>query len=138
MKRNLTCLSIGVYFGIVLLKSEVASWFRIHEMFRFEALHMYGIIGIGVALGALTVWLVQTRRLRALGGEPIELRSKPAEYRAQLLGGIVFGCGWALTGACPGPMYALVGAGYLPMLVVLLSALAGTYAYGVVRAKLPH
>jgi uncharacterized membrane protein YedE/YeeE len=138
VKRNLTCLAIGVYFGIVLLKSEVASWFRIQEMFHFEALHMYGIIGIGVAMGALTVWLVQTRRLRTLGGEPIELRSKPAEYRAQLLGGIVFGCGWALTGACPGPMYALVGAGYLPMLVVLLSALAGTYAYGVVREKLPH
>lgn len=138
MKRNLTCLAIGVYFGIVLLKSEVASWFRIQEMFRFEALHMYGIIGIGVAMGALTVWLVQTRRLRALGGDPIELRPKPAEYRAQLLGGVVFGCGWALTGACPGPMYALVGAGYLPMLVVLLSAVAGTYAYGIVRAKLPH
>ena len=138
MKRNLTCLAIGVYFGIVLLKSEVASWFRIQEMFRFEALHMYGIIGIGVGMGALSVWLVQSRRLRALGGEPIELRSKPAEYRAQLLGGIVFGCGWALTGACPGPLYALVGAGYLPMLVVLLSAVAGTYAYGVVREKLPH
>jgi len=138
VKRNLTCLAIGVYFGIVLLKSEVASWFRIQEMFRFEALHMYGIIGIGVAMGALSVWLVQSRRLRALGGEPIELRSKPAEYRAQLLGGIVFGCGWALTGACPGPLYALVGAGYLPMLVVLLSAVAGTYAYGVVREKLPH
>ena len=138
MKRNLTCLAIGVYFGIVLLKSEVASWFRIQEMFHFEALHMYGIIGIGVAMGALTVWLVQTRRLRALGGEPIEFRAKPAEYRAQLLGGIVFGCGWALTGACPGPMYALVGAGYLPMLVVLLSAIAGTYAYGIVREKLPH
>jgi uncharacterized membrane protein YedE/YeeE len=138
VKRNLTCLAIGVYFGIVLLKSEVASWFRIQEMFHFGALHMYGIIGIGVAMGALTVWVVQTRHLRALGGEAIEFRAKPAEYRAQLLGGIVFGCGWALTGACPGPMYALVGAGYLPMLVVLLSAVAGTYAYGIVRAKLPH
>ena len=138
MRRNLVCLAIGVYFGIVLLKSEVASWFRIHEMFRFEALHMYGIIGIGVAMGAATVWLVQTRRLRALGGEPIELRRKPAEYRAQLLGGIVFGCGWALTGACPGPMFALIGAGYLPMLIVLLSALAGTYAYGLLRERLPH
>jgi len=138
LKRNLTCLAIGVYYGIVLLKSEVASWFRIQEMFRFEAVNMYGIIGIGVAMGALTVWLVQTRKLRALGGEPIELRAKPPEYRAQLLGGIVFGCGWALTGACPGPLYALVGAGYLPMLVVLLSAVAGTYAYGIVRAKLPH
>lgn len=138
MKRNLLCLAIGVYFGIVLLKSEVASWWRIQEMFHFQALHMYGIIGIAVGMGALTVWLVQRRKLHALGGEAIELRTKPAEYRAQLFGGIVFGCGWALTGACPGPMYALVGAGYLPMLVVLLSALAGTYAYGIVREKLPH
>ncbi len=138
MKRNLVCLALGVYFGIVLLKSEVASWWRIQEMFRFQSIHMYGIIGIGVALGALTVWLVQTRHPRALGGEEIELRSKPAQYRAQLLGGIVFGCGWALTGACPGPMYALSGAGYLPMLVVLLSAVIGTYAYGLVRGGLAH
>ena len=138
LKRNLVCLAIGVYFGIVLLKSEVASWFRIQEMFRFQAVNMYGIIGIGVAMGALTVWLVEKRRLRTVGGETIELRSKPAEYRAQLLGGIVFGCGWALTGACPGPMFALIGAGYLPMLVALLAAVAGTYAYGLVREKLPH
>jgi uncharacterized membrane protein YedE/YeeE len=138
VKRNLTCLAIGVYFGIVLLKSEVASWWRIQEMFHFEAIHMYGIIGIAVALGALTVWLVQRLGLHAVSGERIELRAKPIEYRAQLLGGIVFGCGWALTGACPGPMYALVGAGYLPMIVVLLSAVAGTYVYGLVREKLPH
>lgn len=138
MKRNLVCLAIGVYFGIVLLKAEVVSWWRIEEMFRFQAFHMYGIIGLAVAIGATTVWLVEHTGLRALGGEKIEFRSKPAEYRAQLLGGIVFGCGWALTGACPGPIYALCGAGYLPLLVVLLSALAGTYAYGVVREKLPH
>ena len=138
MKRNLTCLAIGVYFGIVLLKSEVASWWRIQEMFHFEAVHMYGIMGIAVALGALTVWLVQRLGLHSVSGERIDLRAKPPEYRAQLLGGIVFGCGWALTGACPGPMYALIGAGYLPMLVVLLSAIAGTYFYGIVRENLPH
>lgn len=138
MRRNLLCLAIGVYFGIVLLKSEVASWYRIQEMFRFESWRMYGIIGLGVGIGALTVWLVQTLGLRALGGESIALAPKPAQYRAQLLGGIVFGCGWALTGACPGTLYALVGAGYLPMLAVLLSAVAGTYAYGLVRERLPH
>lgn len=138
MKRNLICLAIGLYFGIVLLKSEVASWWRIHEMFHFGSLRMFGIIGLGVGIGALCVRLVETRGLRALGGEAIDLTPKPVQYEAQLLGGIVFGCGWALTGACPGPMYALVGAGYLPMLVVLFSALAGTYVYGIVRDRLPH
>jgi len=138
MKRNLICLALGVYFGIALLKAEVASWWRIQEMFRFAAFHMYGIIGIAVAIGAASVWYVQRSGARALGGEVIDLTPKPAQYRAQLLGGIVFGCGWALCGACPGPLYALIGAGYMPMLAVLLSALAGTFAYGVVREKLPH
>ena len=110
MRRNLVALAVGVYFGIVLLKSEAAWWTRIHEMFRFESIHMYGIMGIAVAIGAGTVWLVQRRGLRALGGEAIDLTPKPAQYRAQLLGGIVFGCGWALSGACPGPLYALIGA----------------------------
>jgi uncharacterized membrane protein YedE/YeeE len=99
---------------------------------------MYGIMAIAVAIGAGTVWLVQRGGLRALGGEAIVLEPKPAQYKAQLLGGIVFGLGWSLSGACPGPMYALIGAGFLPLLVVLLSALAGTYAYGLVRARLPH
>jgi uncharacterized membrane protein YedE/YeeE len=138
MRRNLICLAIGVYFGIVLLKSEAASWWRIEEMFRFEAIHMYGIMGIAVAIGATSVWLTQNFGLRALGGETVNLAPKPAQYRAQLFGGIVFGGGWALTGACPGPIYALIGAGYLPMIAVLLSAIAGTYAYGIVREKLPH
>ena len=138
MKRNLVCLVIGVYFGIVLLKAEAASWWRIEEMFHFQAFHMYGIIGLAVAIGALSVQLVRRLGLRALDGSAIDLAPKPAQHRAQLLGGIVFGCGWALTGACPGPIYALSGAGYLPMFVVLLSALAGTYAYGLAREKLPH
>jgi uncharacterized membrane protein YedE/YeeE len=138
MRRNLICLAIGVYFGIVLLKAEVASWWRIEEMFRFQSFHMYGIIGIGVGIGATSVWLAQRFGLRALGGDRVDLTPKPTQYRAQLLGGTVFGLGWALTGACPGPMFALTGAGYLPMLVVLLSALAGTYAYGLLREKLPH
>jgi len=138
MKRNLISLAIGAYFGIALLKSEAASWWRIQEMFRFESIHMYGIMGIAVAIGAASVWLVQRFKLRALGGEAIGLAAKPAEYKAQLLGGIVFGCGWALSGACPGPLYALIGAGYMPMLVALFSALAGTFAYGLVREKLPH
>ena len=138
MRRNLSCLAIGVYFGIALLKSEVSSWWRIQEMFHFGSLRMYGIMGLAVGIGALSVYLVETRGLRALGGEAVELTPKPEQYPAQLFGGIVFGCGWALTGACPGPMYALIGAGYLPMLVVLLSAMLGTYVYALVRVKLPH
>jgi uncharacterized protein len=138
VRRNLVCLALGIYFGIVLLKSEVVSWYRIQEMFHFRAFHMYGIIGLAVGIGALSVLVTQKLGLRALGGEAVDLTPKPVQFRAQLLGGIVFGCGWALGGACPGPMYALVGAGYLPMLVVLLSALAGTYAYGLVRERLPH
>jgi uncharacterized membrane protein YedE/YeeE len=138
VKRNLVPLAIGVYFGVVLLKSEAAYWTRIQEMFRFGSIHMYGIMGIAVAIGASTVWLVQRFGVHALGGEAVDLTPKPVQYKAQLLGGIVFGCGWALSGACPGPMYALIGAGFLPLIVVLLAALAGTYAYGLVRAKLPH
>jgi len=138
VRRNLVALAIGVYFGIVLLKSEAAYWTRIQEMFRFGSIHMYGIMGTAVAIGAGTVWLVQRFGMRALGGEAIELAPKPAQYKAQLLGGIVFGLGWSLSGACPGPMYSLIGAGFLPLLVVLLSALAGTYAYGLVRERLPH
>jgi uncharacterized membrane protein YedE/YeeE len=107
-------------------------------MFRFQSFHMYGIMAVAVAVGATSVWIAQRFGLRALGGEAIDLSPKPEQYRAQLLGGIVFGCGWSLGGACPGPIFALTGAGYLPMLVVLLSALAGTYVYGLVREKLPH
>jgi uncharacterized protein len=138
VSRNIRCLLIGVYFGIVLLKSEVASWYRIQQMFHFGSLRMYGILALAVGIGALSVWLMQSFHVRALGGETLDLKPKPEQEAAQLFGGIVFGCGWALTGACPGPLYALVGAGYLPMIVVLLSALAGTYVYGIVREKLPH
>ena len=127
---------IGIYFGIVLTKAEVISWFRIQEMFLFQSIHMYGIIGSAVVVGAISVFLIKKFNLKTFGGEDIRLISK--EYHKGLLpGGIIFGLGWALTGACPGPMFALVGNGIEVMLVAILSAIAGTFVYGVVKDKLP-
>jgi len=126
---------IGVYFGIVLTKAEVISWFRIQEMFHFNSIHMYGIIGSAIVVGAISVFLIKKFNLKSFGGENIRLISK--EYHKGLLpGGIIFGLGWALTGACPGPMFALVGNGVQVMLVAILSAIAGTFVYGVVKDKL--
>ncbi|ABG58306.1 DUF6691 family protein [Cytophaga hutchinsonii] len=128
---------IGIYFGIVLTKAEVISWFRIQEMFHFQSIHMYGIIGSAVVVGAISVFLIKKFNLKSFGGEEIRLISK--EYHKGLLpGGIIFGLGWALTGACPGPMFALLGNGIEVMLVAILSAIAGTFVYGVVKDKLPQ
>jgi uncharacterized protein len=127
---------IGIYFGIVLTKAEVISWFRIQEMFHFQSIHMFGIIGSAIVVGATSVFLIKKFNLKTFGGEDIRLISK--EYHKGLLpGGILFGLGWALTGACPGPMFALVGNGVQVMLVAILSAIAGTFVYGVVKDKLP-
>lgn len=127
---------IGIYFGIVLTKAEVISWFRIQEMFHFQSIHMFGIIGSAVVVGAISVFLIKKFNLKSFGGEDIRLISK--EYHKGLLpGGIIFGLGWALTGACPGPMFALVGNGVEVMLVAIVSAIAGTFVYGVVKDKLP-
>jgi hypothetical protein len=127
---------IGIYFGIVLTKAEVISWFRIQEMFHFQSIHMFGIIGLAVVVGAISVFLIKKFNLKSFGGEDIRLISK--EYHKGLLpGGIIFGLGWALTGACPGPLFALVGNGVEVMLVAIVSATAGTFVYGVVKDKLP-
>jgi len=127
---------IGIYFGVVLTKAEVISWFRIQEMFHFQSIHMYGIIGSAVVVGAISVFLIKKFNLKSFGGEDIRLISK--EYHKGLLpGGIIFGLGWALTGACPGPLFALVGNGIEVMLVAIVSAIAGTFVYGVVKDKLP-
>ena len=128
---------IGIYFGIVLTKAEVISWFRIQEMFHFQSIHMFGIIGLAVVVGAISVFLIKKFNLKSFGGEDIRLISK--EYHKGLLpGGIIFGLGWALTGACPGPMFALVGNGVEVMLVAIVSATAGTFVFGVVKDKLPQ
>ena len=129
---------VGIYFGIVLVKSEVVSWFRIQEMFHFQAIHMYGVLATAIGIGILSVLLVKGLKLKSFGGEQIDLTPKPFNKVGNLLGGIIFGFGWALTGACPGPLYALAGAGYVSVILALLSAFAGVIVYGTLRPKLPH
>lgn len=129
---------IGILFGIVMTKSEAVSWFRIQEMFRFESFHMYGIIGTAVVLGALMVSFIKRFEMRNTTGKAIEFKDKNKSVPRYLIGGILFGLGWAMTGACPGPMFTLVGHGIWSMLVVIASAVLGTYVYGALRSKLPH
>jgi uncharacterized membrane protein YedE/YeeE len=131
-------LLVGVIFGITLTKAEVISWYRIYEMFRFESFHMYGVIGSAVILGILTTTLIKKYHWKGVDGSNIALIPKPRNFQANFLGGIVFGLGWAMVGACPGPIYILIGNGFSVMLVVLLSALFGTFIYGLLRNKLPH
>jgi hypothetical protein len=135
----LVYLLIGIVFGVILVKSEVVSWFRIQEMFRFEAFHMYGIIGSAIAVAALSIQVIKRFDLKTLGGETISISPKVwgNGYR-YWIGGMIFGLGWALLGACPGPMFALIGAGYPIILAALFSALLGTWTYSYLRPSLPH
>lgn len=128
----------GIIFGIVMTKSEAISWFRIQEMFRFESFHMYGIIGTAVIAGSILVFLIKRRQLRNMNGEAIAFNDKNPGIARYLLGGIIFGLGWAMTGACPGPLFTLLGHGYISILVVIVSAILGTYIYGLLRNRLPH
>ena len=128
----------GLLFGIVMTKSEVVSWFRIQEMFRFESFHMYGIIGTAVILAAVMTFLMKRFHSKNVDGAEISFKSKNMSVARYLFGGIIFGLGWAMTGACPGPMFTLVGHGVWPILLVIVSAVFGTFVYGVVRDRLPH
>lgn len=131
-------LITGILFGITMTKSEAISWYRIQEMFRFQSFHMYGIIGVAVVLGVLIHFFIKKSGSNNLFGEAIRFTDKPKTYKASLLGGSLFGLGWALTGACPGPLYTLLGHGFWAILVVIASALIGTLAYGAAKSKLPH
>lgn len=135
----LAYLLIGIAFGIVLVKSEVVSWFRIQEMFRFESFHMYGIIGSAVVVAALSIQLIKRWNVKTWSGAPIAIPAKVwgTGYR-YWIGGTLFGLGWALLGACPGPIFALIGAGFPVILVALVSALLGTWTYSYLRPKLPR
>ncbi len=136
--RYITYLFIGVLFGIVMIKSEAASWFRIYEMFQFGSFHMYGIIGSALVLGIVGIQFIKRKDIKPFYGERMSLQDKDKSILRYLLGGIIFGLGWALAGACPGPMYVLIGAGYGSILIVILGALVGTFLYGVLKDKLPH
>lgn len=131
-------LLAGTLFGIVMAKSEAFSWFRIQEMFRFQAFHMYGIIGTAVVLGVIGVALIKKYQMRDLTGNPIVFYPKEKSTLRYLIGGTIFGLGWALSGACPGPMVVNIGYGYASMIVVFLFAIIGTYLYGILKNKLPH
>lgn len=131
-------LILGTVFGIVLTKAELISWFRIYEMFRFEAFHMYGVIGSAVVVGIVITQIIKRTRMKALSGDPIVINPKKFSVPRYLIGGTIFGLGWALTGACPGPLFVQVGNGYLVMIVAIASGLLGTYVYGLLRNKLPH
>src|SRR5690242_9988892 len=129
---------IGILFGIIMTKSEAVSWFRIQEMFRFQGFHMYGIIGTAVITGVIGILIIKRMGWKAIDGSPMDLNPKRMEIPRLLIGGILFGLGWAMTGACPGPLYALLGQGIWVVSLILLSGLFGTFMYGVLKPKLPH
>ncbi len=134
---NLKYLVTGVLFGIVFVKAEIISWFRIQEMFRLQSFHMYGVIGSAVVVGAISVFLIKKFKIKTIYGEPINFEVKTFN-KGQVIGGLLFGLGWAITGACPGPLFAQIGTGVSVTIVTLVSAIAGTWVYGLVRNKIPH
>jgi uncharacterized membrane protein YedE/YeeE len=135
--HNLKYLLVGVGFGIILIKAEIVSWFRIQEMFRLQSFHMYGVIGSAIMVGMTSVWLIKKFNIKTIYGETIAFHAK-AFNKGQIYGGLLFGLGWAVTGACPGPLFAQIGSGTSVIIVTLLSAIAGTWVYGYFRDKLPH
>jgi uncharacterized protein len=132
---NLKYLVVGVMFGIVFVKAEIISWFRIQEMFRLQSFHMYGVIGSAVVVGMISVFLIKRFNIKTLAGETVVIQPKTF-HRGQIYGGLIFGLGWAITGACPGPLFAQIGSGYVAVSVTLLSAILGTWTYGYFQEKL--
>ncbi|MGR3809401.1 YeeE/YedE family protein [Jiulongibacter sp. NS-SX5] len=136
LSGHLKYLALGMIFGIIFIKAEIVSWYRIQEMFLFDNFHMYGVIGSAVITGALSVYLIKRFNIKTIHGEKVVLKDKVYNH-GQIYGGLIFGLGWAVTGACPGPLYAQLGAGYLSINVSILSAIAGVWVYGRFRDKLP-
>lgn len=134
---NFKYLIVGIIFGILFVKSEVVSWFRIQEMFRLQSFHMYGIIGSAVVVGIIAVWLIKKFNIKTIHGEKITISPKKFN-KGQIYGGLIFGFGWAMTGACPGPLFAQIGTGATVIVVTLLSAILGTWVYGYFRERMPH
>ena len=134
---NLKYLVLGVLFGIVFVKAEIISWYRIQEMFRLHSFHMYGVIGTAVLVGMISVWLIKKFNIHTVQNESVVFHEKKFHW-GNVIGALIFGLGWALTGACPGPLFAQIGSGFLVVIVTLFSAIAGTWVYGLMREKLPH
>ena len=130
-------LIAGILFGILLIKGEVISWFRIQEMFRFQSFHMFGILGSAIAVGVISIYIIKRFNIKTIDGSDIFIPAKKF-HKGNIYGGLIFGFGWAITGACPGPLFAQIGSGYTVVTVTLLSAIAGTWVYGWLREKLPH
>ncbi|SHL42829.1 hypothetical protein SAMN05444266_103306 [Chitinophaga jiangningensis] len=135
--KNMKYLLAGILFGIVLVKAQVISWFRIQEMFQLTSFHMYGVIGTGVVVGIFSVQVIKRFGIKTFDGQPIAIPSKKFD-KGQIYGGLIFGIGWAITGACPGPLFAQIGLGFTVVAVTLISAIAGTWVYGLLEKKLPH
>lgn len=134
---NIKYLVVGILFGIVFVKAEIISWFRIQEMFRLQSFHMYGVIGSAVVVGMISVFLIKKFNIKTVSGEKVEFHPKKFQ-KGQVYGGLIFGLGWAITGACPGPIFAQIGSGYVVVIATLLSAVAGTWTYGLLKGRLPN
>lgn len=138
MIKALRYIGIGMIFGITLTKAEIVSWFRIYEMFKFQSFHMYGVIGSAVVLGIIGIQIIKRFNLRTFSGEPIVIEPKEPGLIKAIVGGTIFGLGWALTGACPGPLFILLGNGIGVIGISIVAALLGTYVYGILKPRLPH
>lgn len=136
--KSLIYILLGVIFGATMYKAETASWFRIYEMFNFQSFHMYGFIGSALFVGLIGIQIIKKKHTKTIDGNPIVIQPKTKSIARYLIGGIFFGLGWALVGACPGPIFVLLGAGLYPMAIVIFGALIGTYIYGILKDKLPH
>jgi uncharacterized protein len=134
---NIKFVIVGIAFGVIFTKAEIISWFRIQEMFTLQSFYMYGVIGTAVCVAALSVFLIKKYKIKTFSGQPITFENKTFN-KGQIFGGLLFGIGWAITGACPGPLFAQIGNGFLAVIVTLLSAIAGTWVYGAIKNKLPH
>ena len=136
--RTLIYLCIGILFGITMFKSEAASWFRIYEMFKFESFHIYGIISSALGISIILTQSIKKLKIKSFYGEKLTFNSKTKSFSRYMIGGIIFGLGWALAGVCPGPMFTLVGAGYISIFIVIIASLLGTFLYGLLKDSLPH
>ena len=135
--KNISHIIVGIIFGIIMVKSEAVSWFRIQEMFRFQSIHMYGIMGSAIVVGVIFVAFLRRTGLTSITGEVMKFPQKPPFYKSASIGGVIFGLGWAMTGACPGPLFVNLGAGYTIMLVIIGFALLGAFVHGIIAHRLP-